>query len=88
MGGVSLPYWPPDPPIPHVSEHILWRLNKGERTAICRVRAHPAGHELRMDVDGAVLWSQVFTAGDGQNLGTVADEHKARFVEKGWSLSP
>ena len=71
---------PPPPPI----EHRVWTLTKGDRQARLDVRQHPLGQELRCDVDGSLVWTEVFKPGDGVRMGVVADEHRIAFEARGW----
>jgi hypothetical protein len=76
----------PQPAAPPTVEHTLWIVTKGDRRAELRVRQHPLGLELRMTVGDRFLWSEVFRPGLGRELGAVADEHKAAWLERGWRM--
>lgn len=66
------------------AEHLLWKLQKGTRTAEARVRQHPHGQELRFLVNGELLWSEVFKPGRGVALGEVAEVKRAEFEARRW----
>jgi hypothetical protein len=68
-------------------EHVLWTAAKGDRRAELTVRQHRHGLELRMSVGDRFLWSEVFRPGLGRELGAIAEEHKAAWVERGWSVT-
>ena len=72
------------PPAP--VEHILWTAVKDTRGAILVVRVHPLGQELRCLFDGSLLWSEVHRPGAGRQIGAIADEHKAAWIAKGWTV--
>ena len=65
-----------------IPEHHLWRLRKDDRTAEARTRMLPAGPELRIYYNGTFLRSEVVR--DDRNVGDVADEAKAEWLERGW----
>ena len=59
---------------------------KDTRRAILVVRVHPLGQELRCLFDGSLLWSEVHRPGAGRQIGAIADEHKAAWIAKGWTV--
>jgi hypothetical protein len=64
----------------------LWTATKDGRRAELWVRQHPLGQELRCYFNDSLLWSEVHKPGEGRQLGEVADEHKAAWVAKGWTI--
>ena len=53
-----------------IPEHTLWTLRKDVRRVEARTRMTPIGPELRICVDGELLWSQVLP--DGLAVGELA----------------
>lgn len=74
-----------------IPEHDLWRLTKrvaiptGDitRVAEARTRMVPIGPELRIYVDGELLWSQVLR--DGRAVGDLSEEKRRDFTALGWA---
>lgn len=64
-------------------EHTLWRMTKGTRVVEARTRMVPLGPELRIWLDGELLWSQVLR--DGRDVGDLAAETRAAWCAKGWT---
>ena len=65
-----------------------WRLHKAgcghHRQAVCELRTHERGWELRLVVDGSDLRkSRLLPAGD--DVLSVVEEWKTEMVERGWS---
>ena len=65
-----------------------WRLHKAgcghNRQAVCELRSHALGFELRLVVDGSDLRnSRLLPAGD--DVVSVVEEWKTAMVERGWS---
>jgi hypothetical protein len=61
---------------------VMWSLHKGERRMHCRLSNHPVGWELRLDVDGELVRSQVCRAeGDVFDL---SDEWRTVAVAASW----
>jgi hypothetical protein len=74
-----------------IPEHSLWRLEKTvhvlkrqqTRFAEARTRMTPLGPEIRIYVDGELLWSQVLR--DGRDVGASSEEKRGDFLALGWS---
>ena len=65
-----------------------WRLHKAGcghyRQAVCELRNHELGLELRLVVDGGDLRSSRLLAA-GDDVLSVVEEWKMAMVERGWS---
>lgn len=72
------------PPPPPPSEHSLWTLTKADRRAEARVRATPFGPELRILVDGELMWSQLFQPATEAGMQDAAERKREEFEAKGW----
>ena len=70
---------------PHHFEQELWSLVKHGYCARAVLRTLPDGLELRIDVDGSLLWSQHFHQGD--SVAAVAEAQRQVFVDRGWTAS-
>ena len=76
---------PPAPAPPVFAEHRVWMLTKRTHQAEARVRATPAGPELRILLDGELWWSQLFQPATEAGMTDVADRKRGEFLAKGWS---
>lgn len=65
-----------------IPEHTLWTLRKDVRRVEARTRMTPVGPELRICVDGELLWSQVLP--DGRAVGELAAEQRRALEGRGW----
>jgi hypothetical protein len=63
----------------------LWQLTKGGHLAEARVRATPAGPELRLLIDDELWWSQVVRPATEDALTAAADLKREAFKAKGWA---
>jgi hypothetical protein len=65
-----------------------WQLRKEGRSglshAVCRLWSHPLGYELRLEVDGSLIRSQVAKSDD--EILTAQQEWRAAMVEKGVAM--
>jgi hypothetical protein len=65
-----------------------WRLHKAgcghHRQAVCELRRHALGFELRLIVDGSDLRNSRLLP-EGYDVLSVVEEWKAAMVERGWS---
>ena len=77
----SLGAWPSAPLA--VPEDELWSLVKDEHSARAVLKTMPHGLELRIDLDGSLLWLQLFHD-DGDPV-AAAREHRQAFVDRGWT---
>lgn len=75
---------PPVAPPPPPEEHSLWQLTKAGHLAEARVRATPAGPELRLLINGELWWSQVVRPANEEALAAAADLKRNAFEVKGW----
>lgn len=73
------------PPAPQPTEHPLWTLRKRAHQVEARVRATPAGPELRILIDGELWWSQVFQPPTEDALTVAAERKRLEFTAKGWA---
>ena len=64
-------------------EQELWSLVKHGYSARAVLRRTPHGLELRIDVDGSLLWSQQFRGGDPVAAAAIAQRQV--FVNRGWT---
>jgi hypothetical protein len=65
----------------------LRKLNRGE--ARCTLWAHPLGRELRLDINGELLRSEVFRpTPDPLAWAEAATLWRAQMSEKGWEEPP
>ena len=72
---------------PRPVERALWRLVRAQRRAVAVVHEWPHGSELRIEIDGALRWSQLFR-GDAGELEREA-EHKRRALQgRRWADEP
>ena len=62
---------------------LVWRLQKGNRYAECRLWTHPVGAEIRVEAAGEFLRSEA--GADALTLVDTAVTWKAQFQEKGWT---
>ena len=70
------------------AETILWHVTLGTagRAADARVHVTRQTRELRITVDGEVVWSQVFGRREGVNeLTSVSDEFRMDLERAGWT---
>lgn len=68
-------------------ERPAWTLLKGERRAVATIRRQVAGRELRITVDGELLWSRLYRAGQEQALEEEARAKRQDFEALGWTVS-
>jgi hypothetical protein len=65
-----------------------WRLHKAGcghyRQAVCELRRHALGLELRVVVDGSDLRNSRLVP-EGYDVRSVVEEWKAAMVERGWA---
>ena len=66
-------------------EHEAWTLTKPGHLACARVRPYPHGLELRIEVDGSLIVSQLFRTGVTP-LEDAIREHRQAFQERGWTV--
>lgn len=66
---------------PTYEERRIWTLVKGTRSAEARIRTDSYGRELRLLVDGALLWSERERE---TTLEDLAEQKCADFEERGW----
>lgn len=59
-----------------------WLLVKGARRAECLVQLHPLGWEVRYEVDGEMVRTQVFKTQDEMLLDV--NDSEIAFKGKGW----
>lgn len=78
---------PSAPAAPAAVEHPLWTLTKRTHQVEARVRATPAGPELRILLDGELWWSQVFQPPTEATLTAAAERKRGDFEAKGWTLA-
>jgi hypothetical protein len=81
-----------DPANPeHLYEHVLWTLRKSDRIVEARTRLVPFSDglpELRIYVSNGpmlvtdLLWS--CTLQDLQDVGSLSEERRAAFLDRGW----
>ena len=76
---------PAAPAPPTYGEHPLWTLRKRDLQVEARVRATPAGPELRLLIDGELWWSQVFQPPTEEALTAAAERKRLEFTAKGWA---
>ena len=70
------------------AETILWRVTQGtsSRAADARVHVTRQARELRITVDGDVVWSQVFGRREAVNeLTSVSNEFRMDLERAGWT---
>ncbi len=65
-----------------VEEATWWTLRKDARTATCRMFSHEFGHELRLEVAGELVASQV-CRGDDEIL-ACQEQWRAGLEAKAW----
>lgn len=65
-----------------VEEAIWWTLRKGGRESVCRMFSHELGHELRLEVAGEVVATQVCRS-DAEIL-TCQEQWRAGLEAKAW----
>jgi hypothetical protein len=74
-----------DPIVPP-SEALLWRVTKDTCNAQAVVRLLPHGRELRVTVNGDLMWSRLFRDDeDGHELGRMSDGCRVNFERVGWT---
>jgi hypothetical protein len=61
----------------------VWHLTKGTHVAVCTLRSHPKGGELRLTVDGE--WQRGEALADGDALLDLAAEWRKQIEAKGWA---
>jgi hypothetical protein len=77
-----------DASTPAHGETILWRVTNGTsgRYAEARVQVTRYGRELRITVDGEVVWSRVFGRREGVNeLISLSDGFRMDLERVGWT---
>ena len=62
----------------------MWVLAKGDRRAALTARTYPSWIELRVCVDGSLIFSEFVRPFDGKDPSAVAEQHRAAFLERGW----
>lgn len=77
---------PAAPAPPEAEEHPVWRLTKRGHYVDARVRVTPHGPELRILLDGDLIWSTVVRPPTEDTLTGVAETKRAEFEAKGWAL--
>ncbi|MGE0363052.1 MAG: hypothetical protein AB7R67_20230 [Vicinamibacterales bacterium] len=75
----------PAPVLPASPEHSVWALEKAGHTCAGSVRATPWGPELRVVVDGELLWSHVYRGATDDELTDAVDRKRAEFEQEGWT---
>jgi hypothetical protein len=65
-----------------IEEATWWTLRKGQRRAVCRMFSHQFGHELRLDVAGELVASQVCRTDD--EILTTQEQWRAGLEGKSW----
>ena len=75
------------PPALPLGGRVLWRLLKGNQTAVAVVRDVPTmGRELRVTVQDRLYWSAVYPQGGA--LEPMAAQHRSDFERLGWRAAP
>lgn len=64
-------------------EATWWTLHKGERVAVCRMFAHQLGHEMRLEVAGELVASQVRRT--DEEILSCQEQWRAGLEVKGWA---
>jgi hypothetical protein len=68
-------------------DRLLWRLVKGQRTAVAVAREISGyGLELRIEIDGELRWSQMIRHGQGLEAESAAKRQALEAL--GWCAAP
>lgn len=65
-------------------EHEIWHLLKSGHDIHGVVRVTSSGYELRVDIDGARHWAQVYPPGAEDLLSEASDRKRTEFETDGW----
>jgi hypothetical protein len=78
-----------DPATP-IAERMLWRLTHSTsgKHAEARVWVMDQGRQLRLTIDGELMWSHLFDPPDVRELPAMSDECRARLERAGWISAP
>ena len=66
-----------------IEEASWWTLRKDDRVATCRMFSHEFGHELRLDIDGEVLFTEVCRS--DEEIVSCQEKWRAALELKGWA---